>query len=408
MDANADNPKVKKLNLAKEKASLDEAKDRLEKYIAGVEDWEFPVDFGTERKRLLELVQAYNVSATNVTRHRRSLERVSKDKQKARAEIARQWRTNRAKLKDFFTSRHVPKQIAKILADRIYSSIADPAASHTNVPLKDVKVGIPNGSVKDEFEQPLVIPFDASKLEADQSEYEIKFAKLYLDSREAAVLKMKASVTDMTSDPKAVAMQAIGAIDVAAEFDINPTWEPEMFKDLPKLRCAIYTTWTEYVEVAVKSWPFRFLSFVLVQFAGVGTYIVIDSATAAEAGGEISEWINSQGEKELSKFPTVTLQEGACLWAPLGFHVFFMGHCPKLAKQTAKIDIKEQLKKDTSKHTIAVGVVPVFDLAHLQKQEKEMKQVLNASWALGSERLPPTWKSDAKVKAWKIALDNTT
>ena len=396
---------MKRLGLGAELSALDAAHLKLNDFVSEVADWQFPVAFDKKREALRELLKVYDKAVANVTRHRKALGQVAASKKAGHREMLRQWRSNRDRVRDFLVENGVPEELAKAFANRVYADIVDPEPEGVKVTLVCPKVGLPSPYDMQAFSEPLCFHYDSNNLEENMGEFEVRLGRFYREHENAVISKMAELKRAMLlpNDPR---NSAIGAVDVTQPFDFNPSFNPKLWGDsLPTLRLGVCAYWTEWCDVAIEAWPSRFLPALLIQFVGRASYIIVESGTVLDCQGQIEQWISNQSEKDLITFPIVTLTEGSALWLPVGFNAIFVGHCPLLQKQGAKIDMKERKTKSVVKHIGAVGIMPLFSRPYIQNVDVPMRRLVSATWLNASPKLLTTWTNAEEVKRWKADLD---
>ena len=200
---------------------------------------------------------------------------------------------------------------------------------------------------------------------------------------------------------------AVTAIDIpdAEQFNFNPGWlaqdaEP-WFQAWPKLRQAIWTSWTEQQVLDPAGYPFRLLPIVLTQSVGTSVITVIDSATVADNGGELQQLLSTGDRALLAKYPSVVMHEGCSFWIPMGFVPIICGVSQPVLNQKSVVNLTERVV-GVQRHSMAIGITPLFDVAAAKAASADVRRHVAAFVVRAWPFLPPTWKDS--MEAWAKAL----
>jgi len=141
---------------------------------------------------------------------------------------------------------------------------------------------------------------------------------------------------------------------------------------------------------------------------GRAVCIVLDGDTVMEHSN-LEKWVTGLDSTDLQTYDTWVVEEGSTVFLPAGSVPIWIGISPD-QKYEPEMKMNAPLPSGAvQRHAFAIAVNPIFDANFCKEVYREdICQGTVAQWVKSSSQLPFTWKTDARVKAWKEGMELAT
>jgi len=409
IEAIGQDPVIVKLKLPSSMLKITQAKAALELFATSVSDWEFPPNWVEERSEYSKKMSHFQEACSDALRHKQAITNTMRDADQAGIKAKQFWRTQRTKIRKHMQEAHrkIPKPVAKTFADFMYSTAAPPQPLGINLGYSSPMCEITASTDSAAFKTPWMIKYDADE-EADTMGYYQKAFHNFFKKHEKQVCSKKYECMKIMVAPSSALSSTVAAIDVLADdaIDFNHPGMGTNWFTFPKdLRMAIWTSFTECLNICDQGMPFARLPCFATLFTGQAVCIVLNGNTVME-NPNLASWLSSSDSLDLSDQCSWLMNEGDTVWVPCGCVPIFIGNSPD-QKYTVDMKMKEPPKSGAiQRHTFAVGFTPLFDADFCQATcGGNLCQHVAAQYVRSFPYLPSTWKNHSDVKAWKAKME---
>jgi len=321
IDAIGQDPVIIKHKIPAALQKIKTATDNLENYAKSVSDWEFPPNWPDERSDYTKKLLQFQDACSDALRHKQAVTNTMRDADQAGIKAKQFWRTQRTKIRKHMQEAHrkIPKPVAKTFADLMYSTASPPEPLGINLGYQSPVCEITSSTDSSVFKKPWMIKYNADGDQDTMGYYE-KMLHVFFQKHEKQVIPKKYESMKVMIAPSSVLSSSVSAIDVAEKdaIDFN---HPDMGIDwftFPKdLRLAIWTSFTECLNICDQGMPFARLPCFATLFCGQAVCIILDGTTVLE-NPNLASWLSSSDSLDLGDECSWLMYEGDTVWVLCG------------------------------------------------------------------------------------------
>ena len=391
--------RVKALKLDDVHASMAATKNELTQFRDAIDSWSFPVNCVEKRSTLHARIVAWKAACAEAKCHTEALSGMLQEEKEVETAVADKRRKQRDQIRDGLLERNVSKAIAKVTADKLQSSVVDPASIKITLAYDSPGVPRTDSSLAEVSDKPFIVKYVSGAQQ--RNGLEAYTAKLYEEKKEQICNKMADTKTEMSKSGLGKATTTFDAPGTQF-FACKDDGVTRVSAEVESLRSTATCSWTGCSDCSLESWPLFAHPMWLTQYVGNSVITVLPPDMISKTQ-DVDEYLQNLDGTECRNCKVFHLREGDSVWMPLGFYPVVIGVDPRIQwKSTGEVSVPPVRTKSgaTQHHFILYGATPIYDLDFIDRCPKAVRLQIASSLVRAGGLVPKSYRDKAEFTKW--------